>query len=43
MTSGGRGCGLREEVRGRAGVGGGVGDIESHKADIISLTVILLR
>ena len=43
MISGGRGYGLREEVWGRAGVGGGVGDIELYKADVIGLTIILLR
>ena len=43
MTSGGRGYRLREEVQGGASVGGGVGDIELHEADIISLTVMLLR
>ena len=41
--SGGGGCGLREEVQGGASVGGGVGDTELYKADIISLTIILLR
>jgi len=41
--SGGRGCGLGEEVRGGASVGGGVRDIELHKADIISLTIMPLR
>jgi len=43
VTSGGRGYGLREEVWGGASVGGGVGDIELHEADVISLTIMPLR